>query len=123
MMSRQHDRHERGDLPETPFDETTDLVEPDEAVAKSPLWGFRLPPLKPLLFVLAIVLAPVFGLGFGLDFSLGVLVVAMAVTSWMAWEGANELPREQGDRLRKAAIGNGVLGLLVLALLILRQVV
>lgn len=119
-MSQQQDGRE---LPETPFDEATDLAGAEAPVEASDDGWFRLPALKPALFVIAVVLAPVFGLVFGLDFALGVLVVAMAFTSWMAWEGAKELPRAQGDRLRKAAIGNGVLAVGALALIILRQVV
>jgi hypothetical protein len=73
--------------------------------------------------VIGILLSPIFALVFGLDFALGVLVVAMVFTTWMAWEGANHVSAEQGVRLRRAAMLNGVVAVAVLALLILRQVV
>lgn len=111
------------ELPETPFDEVTDLVGPDEEVHERPGRRFQLPALKPMIFVVAVLLSPIFALVFGLDFALGVLVAAMAFTTWMAWEGANHVPAEQGARLRRAAMLNGLVAVAVLALLILRQVV
>lgn len=117
-------RHdEDAELPETPFDEATDIVGPEEEVHEPPGRRFRPPSWKPLVFILAVMLAPLFGLVFGLDFALGVLVVAMSFTTWMAWEGASELPPEERSRLRKAAVLNGVLALAVLALLVARQFV
>jgi hypothetical protein len=118
------DRHnEETVLPETPFDEVTDLVEPDEEVHEPPERRFQLPALKPMIFVIAILLSPIFALVFGLDFALGVLVVAMGFTTWMAWEGASHVPEGQRERLRRAAMLNGVVAVAVLALLVLRQVV
>ncbi len=119
-MSR--DQHE-AELPETPFDEATDLVGPEEEVHEPPGRRLVLPSWKPLIFILAVMLAPVFGLAFGLDFALGVLVVAMAFTTWMAWEGSRELPYDEGNSLRRAAMLNGALALAVLALLVARQLV
>lgn len=111
------------DLPGTPFDEATDLLEPDRKTAARHERRIRLPHWKPLVFMIAVLLSPVFGLAFGLDFALGVLVVAMAFTTWMAWEGSNELtPRERG-RLRQAALLNAILTVAVLGLLIARQLV
>jgi hypothetical protein len=52
-----------------------------------------------------------------------VLVVAMGFTPWMAWEGASHVPEGQRERLRRAAMLNGVVAVAVLALLVLRQVV
>ena len=117
-------RHDcNGELPETPFDEATDLVGPEEDVHEPAVRRLVLPSWKPLIFILAVMLAPVFGLAFGLDFALGVLVVAMVFTTWMAWEGSRELPSDEGSSLRRAAMLNGVLALAVLALLIARQFV
>ncbi|HEV2072494.1 MAG TPA: hypothetical protein VGR29_02525 [Thermomicrobiales bacterium] len=115
--------HHEAELPETPFDEATDLVGPEEDVPEPSGRRFVLPSWKPLIFILAVMLAPVFGLAFGLDFALGVLVVAMAFTTWMAWEGSRELPHDEGSSLRRAAMLNGALALAVLALLIGRQFV
>ena len=109
------------ELPETPFDEVTDVVGPEEEVEEQPERRFRLPGIKPLIFIIAVLLSPIFALVFGLDFALGVLVVAMAFTTWMAWEGANHVDEEQGTRLRRAAMLNGIVAIAVLALLILRQ--
>lgn len=84
---------------------------------------FRRPSWKPLVFVLAVVLSPVAGLMFGLDIALGILVVAMAFTTWMAWEGASHVSAEDGQRLRKAAMLNGAIAVAGVVLIILRQVV
>lgn len=115
--------HDEAELPETPFDEATDLVGPEEEIQEPPGRKFVLPSWKPLTFILGVMLAPVFGLTFGLDFALGVLVLAMAFTTWMAWEGAAELPPDEGKSLRRAAMLNAALALAGLALLIARQVV
>lgn len=119
-MNHQDDEQE---LPETPFDEVTDLVGPEEDVHEQPLRGIQLPSWKSLIFIVAVLLSPVAGLIFGLDFALGVLVVAMVFTTWMAWEGARHVPVQDGARLRRAAMLNALVALAVLALLILRQVV
>jgi len=103
--------------PETPFDEATDIGE-DRA---HPGRRFRLPSWKPLVFVLGVLLAPIAGLMFGLDIALGILVVAMAFTTWMAWEGAKHVAPEDGARLRKAAVLNGAIAVAGVVLIILRQ--
>lgn len=82
---------------------------------------FRLPPWKPLVFITGVLLSPVAGLVFGMDFALGVLVLAMAFTSWMAWEGANHVAPEDAPRLRRAAMLNGVLAVAGVVLIVLRQ--
>lgn len=119
MDRHQDDTH----LPETPFDEVIDLVDPEEEIPEQPKRRFRLPLWKPLLLIIAVLLSPVFGLVIGLDFALGVLVVAMTFTTWMAWDGSNDLPPAEGKRLRTAAMLNGALALAVLTLLIVRQFV
>lgn len=82
--------------------------------------GLRMPPVRALVILVGIVLSPLFGLVFGLDFALAVLVFAMAVTTWLAWEGSKRLVPEQSDRLRKAAMLNGALAVVVLLLLVVR---
>jgi multisubunit Na+/H+ antiporter MnhB subunit len=114
---------DEAELPETPFDEVTDLVGPEEEVREEPERRFHLSALMPMIFVIAILLSPIAALRAGLDFALGVLVVAMVFTTWMAWDGANQVPAEQGIRLRRAAMLNAVVAVAVLVLLILRQVV
>lgn len=113
----------RGDTPEpmTPFDEATDLIdEGDDPGDGVTIDRLRMPPVPALMFLVAILLSPLFGLVFGLNFAMGVLVIAMAVTTWLAWEGANRLVPEQRDRLRMAAMMNAAVGVLVLLLLIAR---
>jgi hypothetical protein len=108
-------------VPATPFDEATDLIDEDDSDADViEVSRFRMPPLKAVLILGAILVSPIFGLVFGLDFSLGVLVVAMAITTWMAWEGSEGLVPAQAAQLRKAALLNGLLAVLVLLLLVVR---
>lgn len=117
-MSQSPGRH---DLPETPFDETTDLVDARPAPEQRET-SLRNPGWKPLVFIVAMVLSPLFGLVFGLDFALGVLAVALALTTWLAWSGAADLSPEQADRVRKAAILNGALAIGAVVVLVLRNV-
>lgn len=105
------------DAPETPFDEASDIGE-DRA---HPGPRFRMPSWKPLIFVVAVLLAPIAGLMFGLDVALGILVVAMAFTTWMAWEGANHVSAGDAIRLRRAAMLNGAIAAGGVVLIILRQ--
>ncbi|HWV24723.1 MAG TPA: hypothetical protein VNZ58_11085 [Thermomicrobiales bacterium] len=110
---------DRDDLPETPFDEATDIGEDRSHVGRT----FHLPSWKPLLFIVAVLLSPIAGLMFGLDVALGILVVAMAFTTWMAWEGARDVPVEDAIRLRRAAMLNGAVAVAGIVLIALRQVV
>lgn len=107
------------EMPETPFDEATDIGEDRDHPGRR----FELPSWKPLVFIVAVLLAPVAGLMFGLDVALGILVVAMAFTTWMAWEGAGHVAAEDAPRLRRAAMLNGAIALAGIVLIILRQVV
>ena len=106
--------------PVTPFDEATDLLDdgdPDDLIELDRL---RMPPPKALIILAAILLSPLFGLVFGLEFALGVLVVAMVFTAWVAWEGASRLVPEQARVLRRAAMLNVIIAVLALGLLIAR---
>ena len=76
--------------------------------------------LKAFLMSVAVILAPFFALVFGLDAALFVLVLAMAFTTWVTWDGANRVGPVLRSRLRVAAVLNGLLALLVLGLLLLR---
>ena len=77
--------------------------------------------LKAFLMSVAVILAPFFALVFGIDAALFVLVLAMAFVTWVTWDGASRVAPAQRSKLRAAAAFNGVLALLVLGLLILRQ--
>lgn len=106
----------------SPFDEVNDLQDPGvpgEPKSSSPSW--RDVSLKPVLLIIAVVLSPVFGLVFGIDFALGVLVVALSFTTWMAWEGSKAMEPEQGSRVRKAAMLNAALALMAVVLIVVRQ--
>jgi hypothetical protein len=118
-MTHHNGRDDDPIAPTTPFDESTDLIDgrDDDLVQIDRL---RVPPAKSLLFLVAILLAPLMGLLFSLEFAMGVLVVAMAVTTWLAWDGATRLVPEQAAQLRKAAILNGVVAVIVLLLLVVR---
>lgn len=117
-MTNHNGHYEEPKAPTTPFDEATDLVDSDEELTE--IRGLRMPPVRALVILVGIILSPLFGLVFGLDFALAVLVFAMAVTTWLAWEGSKRLVPEQSDRLRKAAMLNGALAVVVLLLLVVR---
>jgi hypothetical protein len=106
--------------PVTPFDEATDLLEedPDDDLIK--LDRLQMPSPKSLIVLAGVLLSPLFALLFGLEEALGVLVVAMAFTTWVAWDGASRLVPEQAKVLRRAAILNAAIAMLALGLLIVR---
>lgn len=103
----------------TPFDEATDLIDEEDGDLVQ-INRVRVPSVKSLVFLGGILVSPLFGLLFGLNVALGVLVVAMVVTTWMAWEGSKQLVPAQAAQLRKAAILNAVVAVVVLLLLVLR---
>lgn len=105
--------------PVTPFDEATDLLDDDndDLIALDRL---RMPSPKEFLILGGVLLSPLFGLVFGLNVALGVLVVAMAFTTWVAWDGAGRLVPEQATVLRRAAMLNAFIAVLALGLLIVR---
>lgn len=111
-----NERQDESGEPETPFNELTNAGK--ERVG----CRYRLPPWKPLIFIVGVLLSPVAGLVFGLDFALGVLVVAMAFTTWMAWDGSTQVPAGDALRLRRAAMLNGVVAVAGVVLIFLRQV-
>lgn len=76
--------------------------------------------MRAALFSLAIVIAPFLALLFSLDFALGVLAAALGFTTWLCWIGSQEVGPAVAGRLRAAAILNGVLGLVVAVILVLR---
>lgn len=126
-----HDRNHDQDAPHhesieqaTPFDEATDIIDEGDIPGDSDDLGrierIALPPGKVLVVLVAIVLSPVFALPFGLNAALAVLVLAMAFTTWLAWDGASRLVPEQAALLRRAALANAVLALMALALLLAR---
>lgn len=117
-MTNHNGHNDEPAAPRTPFDEATDLLDSDEELME--IRGLRMPPVRALIILVAVVLSPLFGLAFGLNFALGVLVFAMGVTTWLAWEGSQRLVPEQADRLRKAAVLNGALAVVVLLLLVVR---
>lgn len=126
-----HDRttpdHDRDPAPieqPTPFDEATDLLDADDLDRRSrpyaPARQVVIPPLRTLVILVAVLLSPLFGLVFGLDVALGVLVAAMAFTTWLAWDGAGQLEPAQATLLRRAAMVNAIVALMALALLLVR---
>lgn len=122
-----HDHRNAADHPSieqtTPFDEATDLIDEGDAGDGDDLMRIErisLPPAKTLVILVAIILSPLFALVFGLDVALGVLVIAMAFTTWLAWDGAGRLVPEQAALLRRAALVNAIIALMALALLIVR---
>lgn len=120
-----HDGHGHGHDPDsiepvTPFDEATDLLDDDNSDDLMQIDRLRMPSAKALVILGAVLVSPLFGLVFGLDFALGVLVFAMAFTSWMAWDGASRLVPAQATMLRRAAALNALFAALILALLLVR---
>jgi hypothetical protein len=108
--------------PTTPFDEATDLIDETGGDDLVKINRMRMPPLMSLVVLGAILVSPLFGLVFGLDFALAVLVVAMAVTTWIAWDGSKRLVPAQAAQLRKAAMLNAVVAVIVLLLLVMRLI-
>jgi hypothetical protein len=127
-MMTHHDRlghsHDPDSIePVTPFDEATDLMDDNTDEVLLEIDRLRVPPPKTLAILGAILLSPLFALVFGLNFALGVLVVAMAFTSWMAWDGASGLVPAQAKMLRRTAALNAIFAFLILGLLLVRVLV
>ena len=124
MTHHDHDHHESIQQP-TPFDEATDIIDEQDMTHQGDdrvrIERISLPPAKVLVILVAIVLSPVFALPFGLNAALAVLVLAMAFTTWLAWEGSSRLVPEQAALLRRAALVNAILALMALALLLARM--
>ena len=76
--------------------------------------------MRAALFSLAIVISPFLALIYSLDLALGVLAVALGFTTWLCWVGSQEVGPAIAGRLRTAAILNGVIGLVIVAILVLR---
>lgn len=79
--------------------------------------------LRAALFSLAIVISPFLALIYSLDLALGVLAVALGFTTWLCWIGSQEVGPAVAGRLRAVAILNGVIGLVILGILVLRLTV
>jgi hypothetical protein len=77
--------------------------------------------LKAFVMSIAVMFAPFFALLFGIDAALFVLALALFFTAWVAREASKRMAAAQRSKLRMAAMFNGVLGLVALVLLILRQ--
>jgi hypothetical protein len=106
--------------PVTPFDEATDLLDEEADDDLIQLDRLRIPSPKSLIVLAGVLLSPLFALLFGLNEALGVLVVAMVFTTWVAWDGASRLIPEQAKVLRRAALLNAAIAVLALGLLIVR---
>lgn len=124
MTHHDDDRHHESIEQPTPFDEATDIIDEDDLAGREEglvrLDRIGLPPVKVLVVLVGIVLSPVFALVFGLNAALLVLAVAMAVTTWLAWDGAGRLVPDQAALLQRAAMVNAVIALMALALLLVR---
>lgn len=120
-----HHDHEDAIEPTTPFDEVTDLLDEEDLEPHDDervrIEHITMPPPRTLLFLLAMVLSPLFALAFGLNAALFALVLAMAATTWLVWDGARRFVPEQAALLRRAALANAVVGLMALALLLIRM--
>jgi hypothetical protein len=77
--------------------------------------------LKAFGMSIAVILAPLLALLFGVDEALFMLALALFFTAWVTWSGANRVAPVQRSKLRTAAVFNGVMALLALGLLLLRQ--
>ena len=126
MTHHDHGQDHESIAQPTPFDEATDIIDEEDLDERDDgrmrIERISLPPAKALVVLVAIVLSPVFALPFGLNAALTVLVLAMAFTTWLAWDGARRLVPEQAALLRRAALVNAVLALMALALLLARLV-
>lgn len=123
-MTHHHD-HDDAIEPTTPFDEATDLLDEEDLEPHDDepvrIERIALPPPKTLAFLVAMLLSPLFALAFGLNAALAVLVVAMAATTWLVWDGARRFVPEQAALMRRAALANAVVALMALALLLVRM--
>lgn len=122
--ARDH-HHDDAIEPTTPFDEATDLLDEEDLDASDDgrvrIERITLPPPKTLAFLIAMLVAPLFALAFGLNAALGALVLAMAATTWLVWDGARRFVPEQAALLRRSALANAVVALMALALLLVRM--
>lgn len=116
--------HDEAIEPTTPFDEATDLLDEEDLDPRDDdlvrIDRIAVPPPKTLVILIAILLSPLFALVFGLDAALAVLVLAMAFTTWLVWDGAGRFVPGQARLLRRAALANAVVALMALALLLVR---
>lgn len=124
MTHHDGDHHHESIEQRTPFDEATDIIDEDDLAVRDHglvrIDRVGLPPIKILIVLVAIILSPLFALVFGLNAALLVLAVAMALTTWLAWDGASRLVPEQAALLRRAALVNAIIALMALALLLVR---
>lgn len=125
-MTHHHPAREHDDAiePTTPFDEATDMLDEEDIDPRDDdlvrIQRITMPPARTLVILIAILLSPLFGLIFGLDAALAVLVIAMAFTTWLVWDGAGRFVAPQATLLRRAALANAVVALMALALLLAR---
>lgn len=73
-----------------------------------------------LLPMLGILIAPFLGYLFDPNIGLGILVICLALMSWMTWGIAKQAPDPQARTLRFGAILNAVMGVAALLLLLVR---
>jgi hypothetical protein len=72
------------------------------------------------LFVGAIVAAPFLALIYGITAGLFVMVCALGMTVYLAWDAMGRAPLAMRGRLKLIAVTNGVLTAVGLAVLVLR---
>ncbi len=68
----------------------------------------------------SILVAPFVGLLYSIDLALGIAVVALTASAWLAWDSRATAPTEFRDRLRTVVFITGGLALLAVVVLILR---
>jgi hypothetical protein len=89
------------------------------------MWNLGGRPIDPrklvgYLFVAGMVLAPFLALVYGLNIGLGVMTLALAATTYIAFDLSRTVDLTQQPRVRTLAIATAALALLCLAVLLVR---
>ena len=89
------------------------------------MWNLGGRPIDPkklvgYLFVFGMVLAPFLALIYGLNIGLGVMTLALAATTYIAYDASRHVEPAQQPRIRTLAAVNATLALLCLAVLLVR---
>lgn len=76
--------------------------------------------IKAMLLTLAIVAAPFVALLYSVELALGVLAVALGLTTWMTWQASEQAGVAQRSRMRAGAILNAAMMVAAIIILIMR---
>lgn len=76
--------------------------------------------IKAMLLTLAIVAAPFVALLYSVELALGVLAVALGLTTWLVWQASEQAGVAQRGRMRAGAVLNAVMMVAAIVILVMR---